>query len=478
MAHDVFVSYANEDQPTAEAIVAGLERAGLECWYAPRDIPPGASRGESIKKAIKGSRYMVVVLSARTAKTPYVVHEVEEADAKGLMIIPFRIEDIEPTGKLLYLLASRHILDAFSLPLSQHIERLLSIIQAMDHQDESLFQDPFPNISSRKRTSLFTKRQNQPIIPSRRGMILRSEGNSRSVQTPRMGGETGSKPQPVNLRQVEIPGADPVDFSVMAPHKVTCGQMFLLQVFLHTPDEAEMARTLALEFDPSAKRLGTSQLEVDLLPGSVIMVELYLPGMEVDEPVQRLTWRSRTTSIQFGVSVPPDARLGALLGKLVLHHEGIPVGSLRFKLDVEAKGAGASLMLQKLEGSPQHYQQAFISYSSQDRSEVLKRVQMLERFHIHYFQDVLNLEPGARWEQELYKRIETCDLFLLFWSSASKSSEWVDKEVHYALERRQKSGKEIPEIVPILIEGPPVPLPPEYLSHLHFNDRLLYFMKE
>jgi hypothetical protein len=479
MAHDVFVSYVNEDQTAADEIVEGLEKAGLRCWYAQRDVPPGVSWMESIQNAIKSSRFMVVVFSAKTDRSARVVHEVELADVKGVMIIPFRIEDIEPTGKLLYFFSTRHLLDAFSPPLGQHIEKLERMIRAIDQQDEVTIHDSMQHVSGKKRTGWFQERQSRPIIPSQRAIMpVRSGSSSAPLETPRMDGGTGSTQQPVHIRATEILGADPVDFSVMAPQKVTCGQMFLLQVFLHTPDEAEAARALALEFDPMAKRLGTSQLEVDLLPGSVIMVELYLPGMEIDEPVQRLTWKSRTTSIQFGVSVPTDARQGPLLGRLVLHHDGIPVGSLRFKLDVSPKGAGPSLMLQQLEGAPQRYQEAFISYSSQDRSEVLKRVQMLDRFHIRFFQDVLNLEPGTRWEQELYRHIDTCDLFLLFWSSASKASEWVDKEVQYALARRKESGSELPEIVPILIEGPPVPLPPEYLAHLHFNDRLLYFMEK
>jgi hypothetical protein len=279
--------------------------------------------------------------------------------------------------------------------------------------------------------------------------------------------------------QVEIPGADPVDFSVMAPQKVICAQMFLLQVFLHTPEEAETAQALAIEFDPTANRLGTSQLEVDLLPGSVIMVELFLPGMEIDEPVQRLIWKSRTTSIQFGVSVPSAAKPGPLLGRIRLHLDGIPVGSLRFKLYIVSEGIGTTpLTPQRLECEGQRFRQAFISYSLKDRKEVIKRVQMLERFHIHFFQDILNLEPGTRWEQELYKHIDTCDVFLLFWSSASKESPWVDKEVRYALARKENSGTDSPEIIPILIEGPPVPFPPEHLSHLHFNDRMLYFMQD
>ena len=58
----------------------------------------------------------------------------------------------------------------------------------------------------------------------------------------------------------------------------------------------------------------------------------------------------------------------------------------------------------------------------------MKRVQMLDRLHdrLHfkYFQDVLDLEPGERWERALYRHIDESDLFLLFWSSNAKQSVW------------------------------------------------------
>ena len=44
------------------------------------------------------------------------------------------------------------------------------------------------------------------------------------------------------------------------------------------------------------------------------------------------------------------------------------------------------------------------------------------------------------------------------------------------LEREVALKAAAPEILPVIIEGPPVVSPPE-LAHLHFNDRLLYFME-
>jgi hypothetical protein len=48
MAHDVFLSYAAQDKPTADAVCARLEQQGIRCWIAPRDILPGRDWRTSI----------------------------------------------------------------------------------------------------------------------------------------------------------------------------------------------------------------------------------------------------------------------------------------------------------------------------------------------------------------------------------------------------------------------------------------------
>jgi hypothetical protein len=122
------------------------------------------------------------------------------------------------------------------------------------------------------------------------------------------------------------------------------------------------------------------------------------------------------------------------------------------------------------------YRSVFVSYASADRDEVLKRVQMLRSLNLDVFQDVLCLEPGQRWEQELYRHIDVSDLFLLFWSTAAKHSKWVRQETQYALDRQEFTIDALPEIMPIILEGPPIPDPYPELSHLHFDDRILHYL--
>jgi TIR domain len=184
--------------------------------------------------------------------------------------------------------------------------------------------------------------------------------------------------------------------------------------------------------------------------------------------------------VQFGVSVPPGAS-GPVIATLSISLDSAPLGHVKFKTTVDSPSAASLMSAAGAEPAPQgelarRYQAAFISYASKDRDKVLERVQMLPLVGVRYFQDLLNLEPGDRWLHRLELGIDECDLFLLFWSSEAKSSQWVRQEVRHALERRGGDDLAPPEIKPVIIEGPPLVEPWEELAHLHFNDRVLYFM--
>jgi hypothetical protein len=131
VAHDVFVSYSTRDKPVADALVARLEQEGIRCWVAPRDVLPGRLWGEAIVDAIRTSRVMVVVLSGEANHSPQVLREVERAVANDVVVIPFRIESIEPTGAMSYYLASEHWLDALTPPLDSHLQRLTEVTRAL-----------------------------------------------------------------------------------------------------------------------------------------------------------------------------------------------------------------------------------------------------------------------------------------------------------------------------------------------------------
>ena len=112
MDHDVFISYATEDKRVADAACAAIEARGFRCWMAPRDVLAGMPYGEAIIKAIQSCRAMVLVFSSNANASAHIPKEVERAVSKGMMIVPFRIEDVAPAQSLDYFIGSVHWLDA------------------------------------------------------------------------------------------------------------------------------------------------------------------------------------------------------------------------------------------------------------------------------------------------------------------------------------------------------------------------------
>jgi photosystem II stability/assembly factor-like uncharacterized protein len=131
MAHDVFISYASEDKTIADAVCAGLEKEGVRCWIAPRDILTSEDYDDAIIKAINSARVMVVIFSSNIFQSQFVKSEVERAFSKSLIIAPFRIENVAPQGGLELYLGRKHWLDAMTPPLEAHIHTLASSVRSM-----------------------------------------------------------------------------------------------------------------------------------------------------------------------------------------------------------------------------------------------------------------------------------------------------------------------------------------------------------
>jgi hypothetical protein len=131
MAHEVFISYAVEDREVADKVCDALERGGIRCWIAPRDVPVGADYEEAIMDGITSSRLLVLVLSAHSNASPHVKREIQNACVEGsrTQIIPLRIDDIEYNKALRYYLGSAQWLDASTPPLEQHLGRLVEHVR-------------------------------------------------------------------------------------------------------------------------------------------------------------------------------------------------------------------------------------------------------------------------------------------------------------------------------------------------------------
>jgi hypothetical protein len=131
MALDTFISYSSKDKTAADAACAVLERAGVRCWIAPRDIRPGQEYGHAIIEAIDQCRVMVLIFSADANDSRQIHREIERAVSKGIPIIPLRIEEVVPTRSMEYFLGAIHWLDALTPPLEKHLQQLAEAVKAL-----------------------------------------------------------------------------------------------------------------------------------------------------------------------------------------------------------------------------------------------------------------------------------------------------------------------------------------------------------
>ncbi len=131
MSHDVFISYSSADRLVAASVCEDLEREGIRCWIAPRDIPAGKDYAEAIIDAVSGCNVTVLVFSGNANLSTHVIREVERAVSKGKSILTFRIDSSNPSKTLEYLISATQWLDAVAPPLQPHLRRLMEAIRVL-----------------------------------------------------------------------------------------------------------------------------------------------------------------------------------------------------------------------------------------------------------------------------------------------------------------------------------------------------------
>src|ERR1700675_337159 len=110
----LFVSHVSEDRAAALEIVGELERRGVPCWIAPRDVEPGKPFDDEIAAALDRCRAMLLIFSEQCNESEYIRREVTVAGENHKIIIPFRIENVQPRRGLRVRLSDLHWIDGFA----------------------------------------------------------------------------------------------------------------------------------------------------------------------------------------------------------------------------------------------------------------------------------------------------------------------------------------------------------------------------
>jgi TolB-like protein len=137
---DAFVSYALHDAPVANSIVEALEKHGLRCWIAPRDVTPGSHYAHHIMSAISKAKVLVLVLSDSALASKHVGKEVERASSKGRPIIALRTDATPLTPAFEYFLSESQWIDVGAGGVAAVAAKLVEAVRS--HADSAVSTGP------------------------------------------------------------------------------------------------------------------------------------------------------------------------------------------------------------------------------------------------------------------------------------------------------------------------------------------------
>lgn len=120
----IFISYSSKNTEIAEKARDYLEENGLNCWMAPRDIKTSDNYAQEIMDGLINAKMVLLVFSKDSHDSRYVREELNNAFIRDKPILPFRIDDTLPSGRVEFFLRNQQWLDASSNPESFFDEML------------------------------------------------------------------------------------------------------------------------------------------------------------------------------------------------------------------------------------------------------------------------------------------------------------------------------------------------------------------
>jgi hypothetical protein len=153
----LFVSHVTEDRVAALQVVDELERRGIRCWITPRDIEAGKAYDDEIADAIDRSRALLLIFSEHCNSNEYIRREITVAGNARKLIIPFRIENVEPKKGLAVRLADLHWIDGF-VARERAIDEVLRSVQPREQQHERP-----PEVIQHRAAEIQNKEMDTPI---------------------------------------------------------------------------------------------------------------------------------------------------------------------------------------------------------------------------------------------------------------------------------------------------------------------------
>jgi TIR domain len=97
-SYDVFLSHSNKDRSFVTRLAEDLSKAGLRVWLDQWHIKAGYSFAQAIDDAMRGSRFLIIVMSPDYFQSAWTTQEwqsglAEELEAGGVRLIPILYRD-------------------------------------------------------------------------------------------------------------------------------------------------------------------------------------------------------------------------------------------------------------------------------------------------------------------------------------------------------------------------------------------------
>src|SRR5258708_37020348 len=89
----------------------------------------------------------------------------------------------------------------------------------------------------------------------------------------------------------------------------------------------------------------------------------------------------------------------------------------------------------------------FLSHSHADRKFLNRLVKVLRAHGILYWYSTTHLTGAQKWHDEIGRALDRCDWFVVVLSPSAIRSEWVKRELRYALNEDRYRAKILPLLV-------------------------------
>jgi len=112
-------------------ICSALEKGGIRCWMAPRDIQPGRVYSGAITEAIGEARVALLIVTPYLNDSMYVVSELAQAMKMNLPIVPLRVEQVKLSSEISFYVDAFQWLDVAGMAIDEFLPCLQQTIRRL-----------------------------------------------------------------------------------------------------------------------------------------------------------------------------------------------------------------------------------------------------------------------------------------------------------------------------------------------------------